>query len=564
MNDFFPLFSKRDTTVLDGLWDFCWLGDVQDKTIKPSKLDYNELSPVPGTFDSSVKRYNARGVAVYKRTVHCSAGLKRLEIGGLGLYGKVFWDGVALGECTGPYTSYAFDFETKAGEHALQILLDNRFSEEHPTLFHNYADFYAFGGIYRSVLLRSLPKKRLERTAVKTLDLETGKVELTFLTAGFPNGKTTLDIAFDSRAAVSRTVNIQDNQAVIQLRVPHFKIWTPESPNLHTVTVSSANDAVTERFGIRKVCTRGQKVLLNGKPIRFCGVNRHESHPELGPLAQTQLMFDDLMHVKNLGANFIRCVHYTQDPIFLDMCDQVGILIWEESLGWNNPDDDAKIPALRNAAIQDTAAMVRRDINHPSIIFWGFLNESCSNTETGRLWYQDITNAIRAEDSTRLVTFASNKSTSELCFDFADVMCTNLYPGWIDCRWDEECNSRVKPCLDDFAQWASTGGREKKPLIVSEIGACGILGTHDYGQAQWTEEFQAEFFKVACEAVLNNPRYAGIALWQMFDTRSYVGSGSVRTKPFGLNLAGLLDPYRRPKLAYATVREIFRRQLGLA
>ena len=216
MNDFFPVFSKRETSVLDGLWDFCWLGEVQDRAVKPSKLVYNELSPVPGTFDSSVKRYNARGVAVYKRTVRCSAGLKRLEIGGLGLYGKVFWDGIALGECTGPYTSYAFDFETQAGEHALQILVDNRFSKDHPTLFHNYADFYAFGGIYRSVLLRSLPKKRMERAAVKTLDLGLGKVELAISTAGFPNGKTTLDIAFDNRVAVSRTVNIQDNQAVIQ------------------------------------------------------------------------------------------------------------------------------------------------------------------------------------------------------------------------------------------------------------------------------------------------------------------------------------------------------------
>ena len=67
---------------------------------------------------------------------------------------------------------------------------------------------------------------------------------------------------------------------------------------------------------------------------------------------------------------------------------------------------------------------------------------------------------------------------------------------------------------------------------------------------------------VDADAVFNNSRFAGIALWQTFDTRSYVHVGSVRTKPFGLNLAGLLDPYRRPKLAYATVRDIFRKHTG--
>ena len=92
---------------------------------------------------------------------------------------------------------------------------------------------------------------------------------------------------------------------------------------------------------------------------------------------------------------------------------------------------------------------------------------------------------------------------------------------------------------------------------MTEIGACGISGAHDAGRAQWTEEFQADFFAEACRVVLGNPRFAGIALWQMFDTRSYVNAGAVRTKPFGLNLAGLLDAYRRPKQAYAAVREIF-------
>ena len=557
MNLPYPLFPRRATQVLDGIWSFKWLGDCDADAVKPAKLDCDEHAPVPGVFDISPVRLNARGVAAYRRAVRCTGGRMRLEIGGLGLYGRVFWDGALLGVCTGPWTPYAFDFETGAGEHELTIVVDNRFTAEHPTLMHAYADFYPFGGIYRNVVLRALPAKRIERVAVTTLDPATGRVRLAIRTAGFRDGRAAFAIAFDGRAPKTRELAVRGGVATVALKVPGFKVWTPESPALHVVEVAAGGDAVVERFGIRTIATRGQEILLNGAPIKLRGVNRHESHPELGPVANPQIAFDDLMHVKRLGANFVRCVHYTQDPIFLDLCDEVGVLVWEESLGWGNPEADALNPVLRRAAVADTAAMVRRDLNHPAIIFWGFMNEAASDTAGMQTLYREIAAAIRSEDASRLVTFASNRGEREICFDVADVMAVNMYPGWIDCDWNRGCHDLVRPKIEAFVAWASTGGREAKPLIMSEIGACGISGAHDAGRAQWTEEFQADFFAEACRVVLGNPRFAGIALWQMFDTRSYVNAGAVRTKPFGLNLAGLLDAYRRPKQAYAAVREIF-------
>ncbi|MGI5868922.1 MAG: glycoside hydrolase family 2 protein [Kiritimatiellia bacterium] len=552
-----PFPHYRETHVLDGIWDFKWLGDADPVSVKPNAVDCDECAPVPGVFDIGPKRLNARGTAVYRRKVRCPGGLNRLDIGGLGLYGRVFWDGALLGECTGPWTPCAFDFETDPGDHDLAIVVDNRFSEERPTLMHPFADFYAFGGIYRSVVLRALPAQRIERVAVTTLDVATGCVKLTIRTAGWDDGKATFAIGFDGGAAEPHELAVRNGVATVELNVPDFKVWTPDTPALHAVRVSCGDDAVVERFGIRTIATRGQEILLNGEPIKLCGVNRHESHPELGPVANPQIMFNDLMHVKALGANFVRCVHYAQDPGFLDLCDQVGVLVWEESLGWGNPESDARHPLLRRAAVEDTVAMVRRDVNHPSIVFWGFLNEAASDTQAMKTLYGEIASAIRAEDASRLVTFASNRGERDLCLEFADVIAVNLYPGWIDCDWSRECHAMVRPKIDALAAWASTGGREAKPLLVSEIGACGIYGMHDAGRAQWTEEFQADFFAEACRAVLENPRFAGIALWQFFDTRSFVNIGAVRTKPFGMNLAGLLDAYRRPKLAYEAVRSLF-------
>jgi len=93
---------------------------------------------------------------------------------------------------------------------------------------------------------------------------------------------------------------------------------------------------------------------------------------------------------------------------------------------------------------------------------------------------------------------------------------------------------------------------------MTEIGTCALWGFHDYGRSQWSEEFQSDYDEAACHAVLGNPRFAGIALWQMFDSKSYVNVGAIRGKPRGMNCAGLVDEYRRPKLAFETVRAIYR------
>ena len=98
----------------------------------------------------------------------------------------------------------------------------------------------------------------------------------------------------------------------------------------------------------------------------------------------------------------------------------------------------------------------------------------------------------------------------------------------------------------------------KKPVIVSEMGCCGIYGQHDEAGAQWTEEFQAGYLAKVIDTVTASPEIAGITLWQMNDAKSYHRSGaSIRCKPLSQNLAGVYDQYRRPKLAAQTVAEKF-------
>lgn len=561
----YPFYPRRMCEALDGAWDFKWLGDVDFDTLEPSGLAYDGLMAVPGVFDTCPEHFGARGVGVYRRKLFFAAKSEdtlRLRLGGLGLYARIWWDGREIGECGLPYSYVDYDFLAGDGPmHELAIAVDNRFDKEHCPLFSPNFDFYAYGGIYRSVELQRLPVMRVERVQVTTLEVDTGRIGLLLRLGGEVPKKLTFSVRFDNGTADDFSCPVEKNEVALDIAVPDFKVWSPESPNLHVVEVAVDGDCVVERFGIRKVETRGHEILLNDRPIRLKGVNRHESHPELGPVQNTHLMLDDLRMLKDLGCNFVRCVHYPQNQEFLDLCDKMGMLVWQESLGWGNLEPDALDRKFIGAQVSQTELMARRSVNHPSVILWGFLNECCSDTQGGRQLYQALKNAIKSVDSSFLVTYASSRPEGDICFDLADVAAINIYPGWFsDVKdWTTPSSGWIKDGVSRVTVRSHRPDLADKPLIISEIGVGALYGCHDRASAQWSEEYQADYMAEACRRILGNPRYAGLALWQFFDTRSFVNAGSdVRGKPRGFNCAGLLDEYRRPKLAYAAVKAVYR------
>jgi beta-glucuronidase len=273
------------------------------------------------------------------------------------------------------------------------------------------------------------------------------------------------------------------------------------------------------------------------------------------------LLVDDLTTIKDLGCNFIRAVHYPQAPEFLDLCDQLGLLVWEESLGWQIGEAELLSPTTTAHLAMQTRQMIRDGINHPSIIIWAFLNECPSDSMKVEHAYAELASLVRSEDPSRLVSYASNQGEKDRCFSHVDVVSLNLYPGWFEPRsWTAPTVSMIAPHVDRIAGLATRPDVAGKPMLVSEIGACALYGCRDRAKAQWSEEFQADYMEEACRAVLADARWAGVVLWQFCDTRSYVGVGDVRGKPRGFNNAGLLDEYRRPKLAAARVEAAFREE----
>lgn len=554
----YPHFLNRQTQNLDGTWRFHWFGTNTAVAAVTPATECRDIAAVPGVFDTALHNFGQRGTALYQRTVCAKAGLQRLIIGGLGLYGKVWWDDQLLGEIKLPYSEIHFDFEnTTDGEHRLTILVDNQF--KNAPLFKPDYDFYGYGGIYRSVLLQTIPAQRLETVAITTLDLA-GRIRVNITTANVPDNSYPVMIGFD-RATPTQTINVDivNNAGTFELTVPNAKIWSPATPNLHTLLIGHESDLRIERFGLRTITTQGRKILLNNTELKLFGVNRHEAHPQLGPVSNTHLMLEDIQLVKYLNANFIRAVHYQHDPEFYELCDEAGMLVWAESLGWG----------LNHTALLDNQALLLEETrilgtltaNHPSVIINGFLNECASDHAAVLPLYQKLSQTLRTTAPNTLVSFASNRLQKDKCFSVCDVVSLNYYPGWI---WpiasDRPSSEQIPDYIADLAKWFDNPANKDvydKPLITSETGCCGVYGVRDRALAQWSEEYQADYLKVSIQSSMSNPRFTGVTIWQMFDTRSFVNMGQVRGKFRGYNNAGLLDEYRRPKMAYDEVRALF-------
>ncbi len=549
---------------LDGVWDFTFR---KGGAIEEAAADFVAVDKmmVPGCFDVMPRYYNLRGLAQYRKVIHLDEAVAHayLRVKGMGLVAKFFVDGREV--AFSPYAWSTLEIPLgalEAGRHEIVAALDNRITARPEDLFQPHYDFYGSGGFYHGIDLVTYTRAaEISRVYVRTMDYRTGKVELELGFVGeAPKGKELkARVAFDEGSA--QDILFEDYKAVVS--VPNFKLWSPEAPNLHWVKVAAEGlGEKVERFGIREIKTEGKKILLNGKELYLLGVNRHESHPEFGYATGKPLMMEDVQIMKDLGCNYVRGSHYPQTEDFLDLCDEAGLMVWEESLGWGNWEVNLTNEVFCARQIEQTRMMVRNSFNHPSIIFFGFLNENGSSTLPGKELIRKLCETIRAERSGRLVTWACHQVMShDLGNEFTDVMAYNAYPGWINEPDPVDNATLVKACQDATTANVTTLRKDfgDKPIIVAEMGTCGIYGHHDRGGAQWTEEFEAEWLDAAIRSVFANKEVVGFTIWQYADTRSYFRGGSnIRGKPFAMNLAGVVDGYRREKLATGVVRKLFK------
>jgi len=346
---------------------------------------------------------------------------------------RVWLNGTLLGEYFGGFTPFSFEL-TKAldwsHENVLCVEVDSHELPDVPP-FGYEIDYLTYGGIYREASIRVVPRTFIENLQVRTLNVLSGAPEVavdTWLDCAESNRRpfTYLLTAelLDGSRVIARTEqkltvsDMQAGRATVPLRgLAGIQLWQLDAPALYTLRLELRQggeflDGVTQRFGFREARFTPQGFKLNGKIIKLRGLNRHQSFPFAGPAMPARVQRRDAAILKQeLKCNVVRCSHYPQSHHFLDECDKLGLLVIDETPGWQHVDDS---PLWRERYLDNTRRMIRRDWNHPSVILWSIrINESRDFHDL----YVKVNALARSLDSTRQTTGVRYFQESELLED---------------------------------------------------------------------------------------------------------------------------------------------------
>lgn len=252
-------------------------------------------------------------------------------------------------------------------------------------------DMFRENGIFRDVLLTELPESYLLDHRVHTSKDADGWELSVEGTLGGENGAGLQITAqlFDEDALLrSQTVSVSKEYSFF-FSVPDAKEWTAETPSLYTLLLTLSNkdgnlESIRVRVGFRQVRIDGERFLFNGAPIKFKGVNHHDTHEKTGYVMSAQDLARDVQLMKEFNVNAVRTSHYPPDPIFLDLCDVYGLYVIDEADIETHGmcGDHMRINALSNDKqwqpryLDRVSRMFQRDKNHPAITMWSLGNES--------------------------------------------------------------------------------------------------------------------------------------------------------------------------------------------
>ena len=206
-----------------------------------------------------------------------------------------------------------------------------------------------------------------------------------------------------------------------------------ETPDLYTLHVTAGDDEVSCQIGFRTVEIADRQLLLNGRPLRICGVNRHDHDDRRGRAVTRELMEADMRLMKRFNVNAVRCSHYPNDPYWLDLCDRHGLYVIDEANIEAHAyyDDLCDDPRYAAAFLERVRNMVERDKNHPSVILWSLGNESGygPNHDEAADWLRerDPTRPLHYEGAINRDWSGGHRATDIVCPMYADVDSIEAY-----------------------------------------------------------------------------------------------------------------------------------------
>jgi beta-glucuronidase len=526
--------SARTTIDLDGTWNAIvdplgtGAGGAMCKNAKPSSprdlVEYNfdtaGTLKVPGDWNTQrgdLMLYE--GSIWYEKnfSYHVREHTRVFAYFGAANYrASVCVNGVKVGEHQGGFTPFNFEVTGNLHDGDNFIVVEVNDQRAANAVPGPSTDFWNYGGLTRGVSLVEVPETFIQdyfvQLAKGSQSDVAGWVKLNGAT-GAPQ-QVTIEIP---EAGVKQVV-ATDAQGYGEFRFPaKLELWSPENPKLYEVKVSAAGDSVNDQIGFRTIETRGQQILLNGKPIFLRGIDMHEEMP----FSAGRIVTEDgdrilLTWAKELGCNYVRMAHYPYNEAMNRLADKMGILVWSEIPVWQRV--AYTDPSTLQIAEEQLRDMIARDHNRASVILWSVSNETPVIPER-LVFLKTLIDDARALDPTRLITSASNHTElsgsdphtmtlPDPLADLLDVVGVNEYIGWYGTLTPEDC---------DHIDWSLP---TDKPVVISEFGAEAPFGNHGDAGTRWTEEYQANFYVHQLAMLDRIPGLAGMSPWVLMDFRS--------------------------------------------
>ncbi len=498
-----PLATDAAVLSLDGRWRFRWGPDAtHDADPADAGTAWGDIE-VPGhwqlqgfgspAYTNIVYPFpveppfvpHANPTGEYRRDLELPATWPRdgrtvLRFDGVDSWYEVWVNGIPIGDASGSRLANEFDVTAALRPGVNQLAVRVR-----QWSFASYLedqDQWWLSGIFRSVSLRHRPD---------------GGIDDVFVHADWDHdrGIGILSVDVDSTAPVDIELAALGVTAApgTTVEVPGARPWSAESPVLYDLVVSTEAETARLRVGFRSVTIDDGVLMLNGRPLVFRGVNRHDFDPRRGRAVTREAMEADVRLMKQHHINAVRTSHYPPDSYFLELCDTYGLYVVDECdlethgfsrVGWRaNPPGD---PAWTEVLLDRIRRTVERDKNHTSVVMWSLGNEAGWGPGL-----QAMADWARERDPARPIHYEQDEQAVAV-----DIF-SRMYPR---VRELEAFGRREEPALDDPELDAA---RRAMPMVMCEYAHA--MGNGPGGLAEY-------------EAIVDRyPRLAGGFIWEWFD-----------------------------------------------
>ncbi|WP_428243318.1 glycoside hydrolase family 2 protein [Gynuella sp.] len=487
---------------------------------------------------------------------------------GVMAYCQVYLNGQLLQEHKGGYTPFEVHLgkALKNGQNNLLTVMVDASERADIPPFGGQIDYLTYGGIYRDVRLLVTDEVSIANLKIETQDTLAEKKSVTvdcfFRNPGNYNGAIEVKVNLKNLSGevlasnLGKCYMLDGSPVRVSLNeLENMQLWEPGNPALYQIecelSSDAGNDCWQQNFGFRTAEFTPEGFLLNNKPLKIRGINRHQSWPYVGYAMGQRAQEKDAEIIKyDLGFDLVRTSHYPQSKYFLDHCDRIGLLVFEEIPGWQHLGEGE----WKDLVCQDVSDMIRRDWNHPSIIMWGVRVNESQDDDT----LYTRTNAIAHElDTTRQtggVRFITESNLLEDVYTMNDF----IHEGKDEILRDQQ---------------EVTGLDHKVPYIVTEFNG-HMFPTKRFDQEERQHEHTMRHLRIM-NRMYGDSGISGCIGWCFFDynTHKDFGSGDricyhgitdmFRIEKFAAYAyASQMDPTVKPVLQAATFWSRGERSIG--